>query len=271
MADLPTSSLRKRRRWLSFSLRTLLVFITLLCIFLGIWMERALRQHEIVNAIRDAGGWVEYEMEEANWMRNEAEPLWQKNPFGRDLLHCAQSVTLHDGRLLPQVARLYRLKSLTIYDNRLMDADVAAIQRLTGLKSLQLVGSWDREMARVTLSFMPTLGPQHCPLYGYSQLTDRSLEYVGRLPALEELTLSGDMFSEAGIERLAKIVTLRECYLDWCSRDSFSPQKRWLNAFRRLARIDVLVLLGPEQSIWLVGVKPWNTKVGDGIYEVESD
>ena len=54
---------KRRRRWLSFSLRTLLVVITIFCVALGYWVHRANRQKAVVKWVEDNGGYVHYEFE----------------------------------------------------------------------------------------------------------------------------------------------------------------------------------------------------------------
>src|SRR5689334_19583107 len=50
-----------RMKWLRFSLRTLLLLIAVLCVWLGIQVNAARRQREAVTAILKAGGTVYYD------------------------------------------------------------------------------------------------------------------------------------------------------------------------------------------------------------------
>ena len=57
---------KPKRRWLQFSLRTLLVFVTLsavACSWFVVKMQQVRRQREAVKAIMEAGGWVWYDYE----------------------------------------------------------------------------------------------------------------------------------------------------------------------------------------------------------------
>jgi hypothetical protein len=52
---------RRKRRWLQFGLPTLLALVTVLCVVLGLWVQRAERQRRTVAAIRQPGAYVEYD------------------------------------------------------------------------------------------------------------------------------------------------------------------------------------------------------------------
>ena len=49
---------KPRRRWFQYSLRTLLVLVTVLCVWLGVTVNRARKQREAVAAIQELGGTV---------------------------------------------------------------------------------------------------------------------------------------------------------------------------------------------------------------------
>jgi hypothetical protein len=54
---------QRKRRWLQFSLRTLLVAVTLLAVWLGLWTDRARRQRVAVQRVRELGGDIRYDYE----------------------------------------------------------------------------------------------------------------------------------------------------------------------------------------------------------------
>ena len=51
---------RSRRRWFQFSIRTVLVVVTVLCVALSLWVVPAERQRRAVEAIEKRGGIVFY-------------------------------------------------------------------------------------------------------------------------------------------------------------------------------------------------------------------
>ena len=62
MTDKP----KPKRRWLQFSLRTLMVVVTVFCIWMGITAKRARLQKQAVEAVLEAGGRIIYEHQETN-------------------------------------------------------------------------------------------------------------------------------------------------------------------------------------------------------------
>jgi len=187
----PTQSKRRLRRWLSFSLRSLLVFVTVLCVCLGIWLERARRQHEIVKAIRDSGGYVEYEIEDSKAIPAPA-PFWHSALYGQDLADCVESVAIEDRRLLPQVARLYGVTSVSVEDSGLRDDDLDSIQQMHVLKSVRLMGkdhggifTGNPGLYRIDVSFF----------HNEVQLSDLALTKLAAHPTLEEVVIHGGEYS----------------------------------------------------------------------------
>jgi hypothetical protein len=57
------SPARPRRRWFRYSLRTLLLAVTLVAVALAYWVNGAERQRRAVAAIEAAGGTVRYDYE----------------------------------------------------------------------------------------------------------------------------------------------------------------------------------------------------------------
>ena len=58
MVGMETS--RPKLRWYQYSLRSLFVFVTLVCIVLGLYIGPKHRRHQAVVAIEDAGGTFQY-------------------------------------------------------------------------------------------------------------------------------------------------------------------------------------------------------------------
>ena len=91
---LPTifAALKPRRRWLQFSLRTLFVLLTVLCVFcawLKVTVERARKQREAVSALKTAGAIVHYDFDYDRFGKRIAQPkapgpAWARKFLGDD-------------------------------------------------------------------------------------------------------------------------------------------------------------------------------------------
>src|SRR5437763_10676987 len=78
-AGAPEPPTRSQRRGLRFSLRTLLIAITLFCVWLGVSFNRANRQRRVVEAIKAFGGDVRYDYatdDDGSDIPNAPPPPW---------------------------------------------------------------------------------------------------------------------------------------------------------------------------------------------------
>lgn len=214
MAD--TTEPRKRfrlRRLTSFSLRTALIAMTVLAIWLGMHMRSIWQQRAAIEAIQRRGGSVRYAHEGIG--RESTVPRWLLEAAGPDHFHSVVSVqiegTAHRSEHYDEVYRhltgLPKLKRLWVGDWQLTNRELKYIGQLSSLQSLAI-----REAYEVTdegvvhlanLEQLEHLSMTHC------QLTDESLRRLRRLPKLEELWLPGNRFTDDGLEHVQKMTQLR--------------------------------------------------------------
>src|SRR5688572_22036394 len=91
-----------RRRWIRFSLRTLLILLTLACLWLGWQAKRARDQRQAIATIRAAAGTVLYTYQfDANGVfadyGNKLKPLapaWLRDALGQDFF-----ISIHDVKI----------------------------------------------------------------------------------------------------------------------------------------------------------------------------
>jgi hypothetical protein len=99
----PKETMNISRRYLTFSLRTLFVLLTIGCIWLGILAERAREQREAVKAIEALGGHVIYDWSIVEWhdggnytmdiARKPPAPVWLRRVIGDDFFQNASQVS----------------------------------------------------------------------------------------------------------------------------------------------------------------------------------
>lgn len=77
----------KRKRWLSFSLRTFLIVVIFLSAWMGWYVYQAERQRNVVRWIRENGGVVLYEHQFPNELDTNVVYLDNRNLPGPEWLH----------------------------------------------------------------------------------------------------------------------------------------------------------------------------------------
>jgi len=239
---------RPRRRWLSYSLRMLLLVVTLLAIVLGYWANSALEQRRALATIHGSyphnHTMYTYEWEE---MRSRFgpgtsgvstqptephtwAPRWLREWLGKDFFFDTDSVCFGerlDGGPQPTA-----------------EEDRATWKALSGIASLRqltsYIGPLDEDLGHIArLRRLKWIDLHTC-----SQLTDEGLRSLGRLPQLEHLTLSGGQYTPAGFKRLAGLRHLKDLGLvSWWTPnrnqgDYVDPIVRWLGSDRAVEVTD---------------------------------
>jgi hypothetical protein len=126
-----------RRRYLTFSLRTLFVLLTAFAVWLGVVVNRVREQREAVAAIHALGGTVSYDWQprlgktqsgvaglyvRPPARKRRAGPAWLRRLIGDDFFQEVVAVGLHSStapeaeilQLTPHLRRLRRLDAITV-------------------------------------------------------------------------------------------------------------------------------------------------------------
>jgi hypothetical protein len=198
-----TSHLRLR-----FTLRLALVAMTVLCIGLAIWTQRAREQRRIVRHIDERIGSVGYNFERVPPTRTgDAQspvPKWLLDRLGVDFFHSVTQAHVRGEVDLAEVSRLTSLRELTIWKHDLTDEQFAHVARLRDLQML------------IVQSDMHASLPGDYP--DTTQIGDASLAVVADLPRLERAYLDGTHFSGRGLARLAQSRSLRNVSVNCCDQ-----------------------------------------------------
>jgi hypothetical protein len=184
--------IRPRRRWLQVRLRTVLVAMTLLGIWLGVEVDRAHKQREVVATILELGGQVYYkhQREPNGSLNGEAPPpgpVWLRRWLGDEYFQTPYDVNI-DG-------------------SGDTDACVAAAARLVGLDELTVDNMVIEDLEHS--GYYQGWSDKPCPVYG-KPLTDRGMESIGRMTKLTRLTIGGAAITDDGLRHLAHLSRLRD-------------------------------------------------------------
>jgi hypothetical protein len=213
---------RKRRPWIRFTLRSLLVAVTIVGILLALRANKANNQRHAVAAVLQIGGFVQYDHQhgETYW----ATPVAQRTGFrelhshipsrfalklrdrvrpflGTDLVDNVVTVGFSSGGPsgpIPVNAKPTR---------KLTEEEWGYLHKLQTLEEIQMFG------AAITDEDMPFLSqvPNLRVIVGgaNSSITDVGIKHLENTPSLEIIQLQGARVSEAASDKLDKLPNIR--------------------------------------------------------------
>jgi len=218
----------KKSRWLRFSLRTLLVALTLICVWMAIEVNRARTQREAVRTVEKLGGSAAYDGVPPELLREwigtdyfsnivSVGHFWgsdhpsdeEARVIGRfpELVHVDLSGrTQITDAALENFARLSRLRELNLGGTKVEGRGLVHVR---GLRNLEVVFLERTPLTDDGLVYLAEL-PKLLLLYlDETQVTDNGLRHLARSKALQTLDLRQTAVSDEGIEYLAEIASLR--------------------------------------------------------------
>jgi hypothetical protein len=179
------SDTKIKLRWFQYSLRTVLIIVTLCaipCSWLALKMRQAKRQREAVAAIEKLGGGV--------LLSEPSGPKWLRSLVGEDFSQSVESVQLDNTQAtdsgLEHLKGFSQLKFLSLYGTEVTDAGLEHLKGLSQLQELDL-----RE----------------------TNVTDSGLAHLKGLSQLKSLYLIGTKVTDAGLEHLKDLSQLKSLYL----------------------------------------------------------
>src|SRR5438046_1250326 len=120
------SATNRTRRWLRFSLRTLLVAVTALCVWLGWHMHKRCEQLRIAAAVSELGGKPSFLLRDLSLLSSLNAPFTLPNDFWFN------NVPIDD-RNVQLIASAPQCLGLHLADNQISDVGLAALERRTDL------------------------------------------------------------------------------------------------------------------------------------------
>jgi Leucine-rich repeat (LRR) protein len=186
-----------KRRWLRYGVRTLLVFVTLLCVWLGWLMHGVQKQRSAAARLEQYGAELVY------------FPFFTMPPWN-DIL--PPSVRRGLNAALPS-DDWRRLTSVEIENADFREEDLEILKDLPHLDHLRLpttplTDAGLRRIASLKAGKLILLDLMH------TQITDDGLAELSQLKGLEWLFLGGNRITDAGLEQVAKLADLENLWLD---------------------------------------------------------
>jgi len=195
----------KPRRWFvpRYSLRTLLVVMTVVCLVSGFWLNKAFRQRDAVRRFNQLT---------ANRPDSHGEHMVTTLYRHGGAVHSAPIVPewLHPLRDLIGVEAFGEVVGVQLTGTATTDNDLRYLLDVSSVDNLWL------SRTKVTDAGMRHL--RACPKLGFLTLdntiiTDAGVAQLMGLSELNSLSLSGTKITDAGLEHVAKMTKLKELWL----------------------------------------------------------
>ena len=208
---------RRPRPWfLRFSLRFLMLSITIACISFAIFLNRLERQKRMVATIEKLGGSVRYDYQyipyagaSYNVSRMRVPQYWQSQ-LGIDFFHAVVDVKLSDTGEKPpleEIARcLPRTTQLFVPGKYLDDESFKQIGKMKCLKSLYVYQA--RQVTDKGIAHLAGLKDMTNLHITSTKMTDKSFSVFGEMESLSVLFLYGNYITDEGIQQLSPLKAL---------------------------------------------------------------
>lgn len=200
------------RRWLQFSLRGFLLATTVFAVWLGLVAEKAMRQKEAVALLEDWGAKIDYDYDWQGPLKppKKASPRgwsWLRDLLGPHFFDKAVNVELMSGwRTFTVVEIAMARKGKALAPPPLLvltDVELKALGHLPHLRRLYVSGDFAasntglRRLAKLTR--LEELMLDNTSGKSVGGITDETLSFVERMPALTTLYLEGHAITDAGL------------------------------------------------------------------------
>ncbi len=190
---------KRRRRWLRFSLRTLLILVTIFGIWIGWKMYLRREQQRVLDAVHARGGTTTQLLPDLSFLSRVQAPWTQNNVVS------LANLKLTDDEL-KDIGTMPYLVGLHLADNQITDRGLAHLQNQTDLRVLDLTNNpaiTDAGLAELKdLTELESL-----TLRKNSRITDAGLVHLENMQKLDLLILFGTSVTPEGVSRLQKKLT----------------------------------------------------------------
>jgi hypothetical protein len=210
-------SSRPNRRWFRYSLRTLLLLITLVCVVLGFKIVPVLEQKRAVSAVQELGGQVIYDYEfkkKVDRPPSSEPPDWISGVLGVDFSHDVAVAKIFNVRdtdrvkkALPSLRHLRSLHELDLINIKdLRDNDFEFIDRMSELQDVAMYGD---QLRGDVLQHLQNLAHLRKLALMWNQIDDQGLAFIAGTKELQTLDLDQNQVTDAGLQHLANLAELK--------------------------------------------------------------
>lgn len=241
-------------RWLvpRFSLRTMLLLMTVLCLLLGSGILRAERQRVACRKLTENGWGWSFEQSEDDFnpyrdVLNQKEPWWVRW-LSEDV---RRSHGVHYWRSVE-----------TVYDNDAKAPEMfAAIAQLPALREL-IITHGEHPSGRAIWPLVGRLRNLRKLVLRQTTVDDEGLAHMGRLTALTHLNLDDTIVGDQGVKQLSRLTSLENLSLnDTNVTDESIP---YLVALPRLKRVDLSNTRVTPQGLQALRRRPSSIEIATG-------
>jgi hypothetical protein len=203
---------KPNRRWIRFSLRSLLLLVVVIAVPLAWRFNRVRSQRLVIAEIEKLDAEFMFDYEYRFPKSQPPGPIWLTRLFGDDFFADVAYVQLLDDRVtdetLRQIARLSNLNSLYMPNSdRVTDQGLAFLGDMTTLETLTVAFPLATDDGLVHLQRLSNLADLNITT---SNITDAGLVHLSQMPKLKSISFTNTpRVTEDGLRKLAK--ALPEC------------------------------------------------------------
>ncbi len=267
--DAPTTSLPQHKlRWFQFSLRTLLVVMTLICVFLGMVFNYVVlpaeRQRAAVQAI------AKFQLSPKYRTDPLASPLTLTNPFSSPLAVYA-SAPKDEFWLIDKLRSIlprdyfYAVLAVDLTGCEFQDLDLVVLKQLPRLRSLGLSDTNVTDAGLENLKDLVDLEELELGRRKRENLSDIGIAHLKNLKKLKSLWIYNSTITDAGMLQLSGMTELIELHLPHSNiSDSGLMHLRGLSKLKFLNVANTLVtrkgVLALQEAIPSLSVDPFTLR-----------
>ena len=192
---------KRQRRWFQFSLRTLLIVMTVCAVAFAWWSYKARQQREVVAALKK-NAMIVYDFREQRLKKPPYWPAWLVNIVGVDYFANVTEVHFHDDTTdadMRGLSKLTTLKLVRIHCPRVTDA---GLKELAGLSSLQELTIYHARVTDEGVAELVGLRELHTLHLDTTKITDKGLMKLAELKSLRGLNVDNTRVTDEGVKEL---------------------------------------------------------------------